>query len=160
MALARGSATGVQVQNALAGALILVLSACAIREGLVHEIGMMARIGPGFFPLMLGVVLAGLGVAVLFVPETSAQRLGDMTAEIARTARPLLFVSAGVAAFALLIDRSGLLPATFATVVLGSFGNRKARLLPVLLLGVGLAVLAALIFRVGLGMHMPLLRGL
>ncbi len=149
-----------QIQNALAGALILVLAACTIREGLVHEIGMMARIGPGFFPLMLGAILACLGVAVLFVPETRAQTLSDMTAEIVKTARPLFFVSAGVAAFALLIDRSGLVPATFASVVLGSYGNRSARLVPVLLLGIGLAALAALVFRFGLGMHMPLLRGL
>ncbi|WP_224406223.1 tripartite tricarboxylate transporter TctB family protein [Afifella sp. IM 167] len=148
-----------RIQNAIAGGLMIALAAVAIREGMAHDLGRMANIGPGFFPLMLGMILAVLGAAILFVRETVPEDLADTLAELRQALRPLLCICGGVAAFALLIGRVGLVPATMAVVVIGGFAWRDARPMPVLLLAIGLSAFAALVFRIGLGMPMPLLKG-
>ena len=51
------------------GAILIVLGLALAWKSLDYRIGVLARLGPGFFPLMLGVVLAVLGLLILVLPE-------------------------------------------------------------------------------------------
>lgn len=82
-----------------------------IYSGLELSIGTMRRIGPGFFPLGLGAIMAILGVGLLFERQ-------DENRDDTRNPRGLIFISLALAAFAGLLETLGLFPATAAMVLL------------------------------------------
>ena len=47
------------------GGLMLLFGLGAIWEGMSYRIGTLVRMGPGFFPVALGVILALVGVAIM-----------------------------------------------------------------------------------------------
>ncbi len=117
-----------------------------------YRVGAPARMGPGFFPTMLGYLLAGLGaIVVLFSFRKTIHALTPPPFEL----RPFLAVLIAVAAFSVLIERIGLVPTTIVMTVIAAFANSQFRLGRALLLGVCLAVLSWLIFSIGLQMTLP-----
>jgi hypothetical protein len=72
----------------------------------------------------------------------------------------LIWVSASLVAFGLAFTWLGLVPAIILTVVIAAAADRTSRPLSAVLLGVGFAIGAWLIFRVGLNLPMPAFRGL
>src|SRR5690554_2954907 len=82
-----------------------------------YDLGTVRRMGPGMFPFGLGMILAVLGVAIVL---PALKRPGSKI-EI-RIYSPL-FVLTGVAAFAFLIPKLGLLPAAAALIVITSLAE-------------------------------------
>jgi len=89
----------------LGGGLMLLLGLGAAFQASHYELGSLRRMGPGYFPLALGVILAVTGSLIL---------LGSLRG-----------TAAGVAAFAVIGRYGGLLPATFVSVFLAALGDRK-----------------------------------
>lgn len=136
------------------GTLAAAFGAFLLWEGATYSIGTARRMGPGWFPVALGWLMLGLGGLLALNGLTgrdAAPPEGD------ETARPMsvLWVGAGIAAFALLLERAGLVPATFAMVALASFAAPRPRPLTVAALGVVVAVMAWVVFRLGLGLPLP-----
>lgn len=105
------------------GVLMLLMGLGAILEGARYSLGTLSRMGPGFFPVSLGVILTclGLGIAV-----------GGRWAAPDDTKRPLppewrgwSCICLSIVAFAVLGHYFGLLPATFAIVFISALGNRQ-----------------------------------
>lgn len=117
-----------------------------------YEMGTVNRMGPGMFPVALGVVLAAFGV-MQAVPALF--RTGKMP-EI-RIWTPL-FVLSGVAAFALMIRPFGLLPAVLGVTLISSLAELKIRPVSLAILAGSLCLISWLIFRVGLGLPIPMYR--
>lgn len=117
-----------------------------------YNLGTLRRIGPGMFPMGLGVALAGLGLAIAIVAPDRRQRRPEFDLRVAAA------VVAAILTFGLLVGWIGLVPAIIGTVAVGSLAESPFRPVSVILLGAGLCVLSWLIFRVGLGLPMPLLR--
>lgn len=117
-----------------------------------YQLGTMRRMGPGMFPVGLGLVLAGLGVAIcVWAPERGLRRPDfDL-----RVAAKVIF---SIIAFGLIVGSFGLILAIMATVLISSLAERPFRPVPALLLGAFLCVLATLIFKVGLGLPIPVLK--
>lgn len=78
------------------------------------DLGTMRRMGPGAFPLGLGVILLGLG-AILVIAD-----LRRPFEVLPPDLRALLATAAAVACFALLAERAGVLPAVAASVLVMS----------------------------------------
>jgi len=112
------------------------------------EIGTVRRMGTGFFPLVLIVILAGFGV-ILAVRGvlTRSVRVAPITL------RPLLIILVSFVAFALLVDRVGLILAIFAQVAVAHFASDETKPAQSLLFGIVLALLSSGVF-VGL-LNMP-----
>lgn len=116
------------------------------------ELGTPQKMGPAMFPAALGFLLGGMGaimaVAAYFrhgpVPEVRA--------------RVSVCVLSGLAAFALLLSWFGLIPAIMGVTVISSFAERKVRPITVAVLSVTLCLMAWLIFSVGLGLPITLLK--
>lgn len=153
------------------GALILfALGAATAVKAQEYHLGTLNRMGPGFVPTALGVILAAVGLA-LFV--TTALR-GNDPAEGPGMAMPSagieipvraewrgwLCICAGVLAFAFLAERAGLVPATFACVIVTAMGDRENSWRDAALLALGMVVLSVGIFWWGLGVRLPLVEGL
>ncbi len=135
------------------GALLVALGAfVAAYAGTHYRIGAPAHMGPGFFPVALGCILAVLGLIVLLL----SFRVSQHAWEVAAIAwRPLGAILVAVAVFALIVGRFGLMPATVALTFIAALAEPRFRWRRTLLLAVSLAVLSWLIFTVGLQMTLP-----
>lgn len=117
-----------------------------------YELGTLRRMGPGMFPMALGFILAAFGL-VLMVP--ALLRPGAMPET--RLWSPL-FVLAGVAGFAILIRPFGLIPAILAVTIISSLAELRIYPKSLVLLCLALCGIAYLVFRVGLGLPLPMFR--
>jgi len=119
-----------------------------------YDMGTAARMGPAFFPTMLGGLLLLLGVVILIKGLTARTEDGHLAPF---HFRPLVLVLGSVVAFGLLLRPAGLLVALAALVFISSLGSHEFRLRDVLLLTVGLSVLVLIVFIYGLSMTVPVL---
>jgi len=117
-----------------------------------YDMGTAARMGPAFFPTMLGGLLLLLGVFI------GVKGLAAGTAE-GRVEpfqfRALVLVLGSVIAFGLLLRPAGLVVSLFVLVFVSSLGSHEFRLRDVLLLAVGMALLVLTVFIWALGMTIP-----
>jgi hypothetical protein len=92
-----------------------------------YGLGRPGRIGAGYVPLVVGLLLLGLG---LLLVTRSGRSRDPVDTDIAW--RPMLLVTAGIVTFALLLDRVGLMAAIIATVVVAgpaALGNTLVSML-------------------------------
>jgi len=111
---------------------------------LQYEFGSSARIGPGYFPFVLGAITAILGVWVAFAREKAAE------AEGTQTWRAVLSVLISVLLFAVLIEPVGFLPAVFVSVAVAAVGDATARPFGTFFLAACVTAGSWLVFSVGL----------
>jgi hypothetical protein len=125
----------------------------AIYGGANYQFGELRRMGPGFFPVVLGYVLSGLGVVLLISSFTGPlERLGEINW------RSFFAVLAGLVAFAFLADKVGMVPSALVMTFVVAFGERNYRWVRTTVLAVVLAVIGVLIFTWGLGLPIPAFR--
>lgn len=113
-----------------------------------YNVGNGARMGPGYFPLLLGVILAILGGLILFKGLVSKSETGDKLGGIAW--RPLGYIIGANVLFGVLlgglpkfgIPSMGLVVAIFGLTILASLAGEKFKLREVLVLCVLLAILS------------------
>lgn len=137
----------VDYRDVIGGTLVTLGGVGAMYHSLTSlQVGTLARMGPGYFPALVGGLLILCGLMIL-IP--ALLRAGPMPhIEF----RPLFWISISTLAFALLLIPFGLIPAVIAQSLLSGMADRKLSWAKSLLLSGGLAILATLIFRVGLGM--------
>lgn len=141
------------IKDIIGGAALIVIGAAITFHSVTSlQLGTISNMGPGLFPTGLSVILAGFGI-MLLVPALF--RAG--TAPKVRIWTPL-FVLAGIGVFALVIQPLGLLPAILAVTIISSFAELKFRPVSLALLCACLCLLAWLVFHVGLGLAIPMLR--
>jgi hypothetical protein len=147
--------------GAIGGTLALAAGVWVMIEASGYPLGTLRRMGPGYFPVLLGALLAAMGglLALTALLSGEAGCAGEPREDDVRPdARALVAVLAGLGAFALLLPRFGLVPAVAALVVISAQGSGQMRPLGALALAVVLAALAWAIFRLGLGLPLPAFR--
>ena len=107
----------------IGGTLMLLLGIGAMVQGQTYAVGTLSRMGPGYFPVALGAILAFIGVALLI-----SARLAQPPVEI----KPLppewrgwICIILGVVAFSVVGKYGGLVPATVAIVFISAMGERQ-----------------------------------
>ena len=136
-----------------AGAIYLALAAVVVWIGSGYEQGTSARMGPGYFPIVLGVVLALFGAVSV---GRSFVRPGAPVGAFAW--RPLVLVLGATVLFGLLLPGAGVLVALPCLVVVGALASRHSRLdLASAATLVGLVAFCVIVFVKGLGLPMPLI---
>lgn len=119
-----------------------------------YSLGTSARPGPGYFPLMLSVLMAILGAVVLFKSLTIETEGGDKVGPFAW--RPLLIVVASIIVFGLLLPRLGLFATVPLLIVMVSLATTEFTWVGTLVNAAVLTVFAWLVFVVGLKLTIPL----
>jgi putative tricarboxylic transport membrane protein len=104
--------------------------------------------GPGFFPVAVGVALAALGLAIIAEVRHSSAPAPDLPL------RPMALIVAGLVVFAVLVGRAGLVPATLALVLISAFADRAMTPLRALVSALGITAMGYLVFV--LGFRLPL----
>jgi hypothetical protein len=119
-----------------------------------YSLGTSARPGPGYFPLMLSVIMAVLGAIVLFKSLTIETEGGDKVGAFAW--RPLLIVVVSIVVFGLLLPRLGLFLTVPVLILMVSFATSEFTWIGTLINAVVLTVFSWLVFVVGLKLTIPL----
>jgi hypothetical protein len=119
-----------------------------------YDMGTAVRMGPAYFPTVLGVLLAFLGVIVLIQAFTTTG------APMPRFAmRPLIIVLIAIALFGVMIRSVGLVPATITLVVVSALGGHEFRVIEVTIMAIAMAVFVVAVFYYGLGLPFTLWPG-
>jgi len=119
-----------------------------------YTMGTPARMGPGFFPFYLGVILTLLGV---WIALTGMRVHANDPGKVERFHwKPIFWVLASIVVFGLVLKTVGMLIAGMMLVIGASIGSHEFKLKPVLILAVALVVFCALVFVVGLKLPIPL----
>ena len=118
-----------------------------------YSMGVSARPGPGYFPLILSVIMVLLGAVVLFKSLTIETEGGDPIGDIAW--RPLIVVVVAITVFGLLLPRLGMLITVPILIFITSLAGDQFRWKGVLAAAVVLTAASYLIFIFGLKLTIP-----
>jgi uncharacterized membrane protein YhdT len=142
-----------------AGGLMMLLGVGAAVTGSGYKFGTLARMGPGFMPVVLGVVLAFIGVLIAGTALGSTEP-DDQTF---LPQNPQWFgwfcILAGPVLFIVLGQYGGMIPAVFACVFVSALGDKTATYKSSFVLACGVTVFGVLLFHYLLNIPFPLLRG-
>ncbi len=128
-------------QDLFAGLFLIAVAILAhyLASGL--SMGRLVRMGPGYLPTVLSWLLGGLGVIIALRGFTI-----NGPALATWTWRPLIALSASLIAFALLLERGGLVVAIIVTTQIASLATPRHRPLSTLILGVALSAMSTALF--------------
>jgi hypothetical protein len=148
-----------------AGGLLFVVGASAAYIGSGYQVGTLTRMGPGFFPTCLGILLAFMGILVALAsmgPKSATAPAIDALHSMPAHPdwRGWACIIGSVAAFITLAEYAGLLPATFCCVFVACMGDRTANLKGSLALSAGITLFGLLLFSYVLRVQIPVIRGL
>jgi hypothetical protein len=143
------------------GLLFTVVGAAFAYGATSYSIGTGARMGPGYFPLLLGVILAVLGAIILFKSLVVETPDGDLVGAFAW--RPLVFIISGNLLFGILLGglpkfglpAMGLIVAIYGTTIVVSMAGEQFKLKEVLVLGTILSIMSYAAFIMLLKLQFP-----
>ncbi len=134
-------------QDFFSGLLFIAFGLITIIVAQDYKFGTAVRMGPGYFPMVLGWIMVALGAL------TSLRSLWLDGPPIPKMAlRPILMVTLGVLAFGALIDPLGLVVAALALFLISALGGHEFKIKEVLLLFVLLTAVSVGLFVYGIGL--------
>ncbi len=144
-----------------AGLLFLAIGVAFAWGATTYNVGTGARMGPGYFPLTLGVVLAILGAVETLKAMVIESESGDKIGKWAW--RPICYVLGANLAFGVLlgglpsikVPAMGMILAIYALTIIASMAGERFKLKDVLILATILAIGSYLAFIVLLKLQIP-----
>jgi hypothetical protein len=139
-------------KDLLAGGIFVAFGLAFAITSTTYEVGTALRMGPGFFPLVLGSVLVLLGIAIAvkaFVAGEGDDDLGPVPWKAAA------LLVAALLFFGFTVQGLGLVPALFVTVFLSALAGHRARVIPAVVIASCLTALSVLIFVIVLQLRLP-----
>jgi hypothetical protein len=118
-----------------------------------YSIGSSTRMGPGYFPLMVGSLIVVFGLILAIAALTSREPQPRVPTF---ALRPLLFIIAAIAVFAALVDSLGVITAVAAMVIVARLSRIDGTLAEVAVTIVALCAIAVLVFVYGLNMPLQM----
>ena len=152
----------------LAGWLFVLIGGLAVVIARDYPLGSAMRMGPGYFPAILGGLLCLFGGTLIVrgirsrrPPRRSAPPLLREEGNVAGGWgwRPLALIALSMVLFGFLLGRLGLIPALAVMFFVSALGGREFRFKEVLILTVLMSAFAAGVFIYGLKLPYPLLGG-
>ena len=141
-------------RDALAGLIFIAFGLGSIWIASGYELGTARAMGPGYFPVVLGGLIAILGGSLTVRALLASQ--GEEGAGARWNLRPLILIPGAVLFFAILIRPAGLVVSTVAIVLLARLSGRDFRLIESVVIGIVLSVICAILFVYGLGMPLQI----
>src|SRR5712691_3638863 len=130
-----------------AGVMFFGFAMVAVLAARGYSLGSAGRMGPGYFPLLLGMVLAGLGVVLV---GRSIVLTGEPLPRF--HVLPLAIIAVAVCLFGLAIEPLGLVVSLAILIVLAAWAGPQFRLLETVALAVALIVFSVGVFVYALGL--------
>jgi hypothetical protein len=138
-----------------AGMVLVVTGSLAVLIARDYAFGTMVRMGPGFFPTVLGGLLVLFGIHLLAKGLRGADKI-----EAGWSLRAMIVLPLSLALFGVLIDRAGLVPALAVLIAGSAAGGKVFKPAEIVLLAAFLIVFSVTVFVWALGRPFTLLVGL
>ena len=137
------------------GVMLIATGAGAIFIARNYPFGSSLRMGPGYFPTVLG------GLLVLFGIYFAARSLRDNAEKLVGSwsLRALIILPLSLVLFGLMIDRVGFIPAMVVLIFCAAAASTQFRIVEVLLFSVALTALCVVVFIWALGLPYELIAG-
>jgi hypothetical protein len=135
----------------LAGLLFIAFGGAAVYFARDYPMGWIERMGPGYFPTVLGWVLCLFGASVML--------RGLITGEAVKGAwgwRPLGFLTFAIVVFGATMETIGLVPSLIMLIFVAALAGRDFRLKEVVLLAILMSAFTAGVFIYGLNLPYPM----
>ncbi|NBE93109.1 tripartite tricarboxylate transporter TctB family protein [Nonomuraea sp. KC401] len=138
--------------DVLAGAMFVLLGGAFVVGSLGYELGTPLRMGPGAFPLLVGVLVAALGVGIVVKGLVA----GEVIVFGRIPWRAVGVITLALVFFGFTVRGLGFVAASAVTALLTTLASSRVRPLMAVAVTAGLTVASALIFVVGLQLRLPL----
>jgi len=135
-----------------AGLIFFSIGATWLASSLSYRVGTATAMGPGYFPLVVSLILTALGIGSVIRSLKFAE--ADVIEPWPLVA--IVLVLGGVVGFGLLLESAGLIAAAAVLILLSCWWRLRARPVETLLLTAALIALVSGIFVFGLGMPVDL----
>ena len=140
------------LKDVLAGAIFIVLGLAFALGALAYEVGDPLRMGPGYMPLALGILVTALGIGVI-IKGFLAGEGGD----IGRVEwRAVVLIVAALLFFGITVRGLGVAGALFGTTLLAALARDRTAPLEALAIAIGLTLLSVVLFIYVLQLRLPL----
>ncbi len=138
-----------------AGLLLIATGTVAIFIARNYTFGTSLRMGPGYFPVVLGATLILFGLYIMATGLRAGETLSGPW-----SLRAIVIIPLSLVMFGLLVERAGFVPAMLVLIFGSATASTEFRLLEVLLFSLFLTALCVAVFVWGLGLPYPLFGGL
>jgi hypothetical protein len=133
-------------------AFIVIGVAFGLNAWLTLRLGTAHSMGPGYFPVLLGLVLVGLGGAIAYSAVGKPQEAFGMVAW-----RGITLVTVGIVFFAVTVRGLGMAPSLAIASFLAARASGRLSLLGSLLLAIGLSAFCVVLFIYALRLPYPVI---
>ncbi|MBI3935516.1 MAG: tripartite tricarboxylate transporter TctB family protein [Betaproteobacteria bacterium] len=138
----------------LSGLMFIVTGVVAMVIARDYPFGSALRMGPGYFPSVLGGILVAFGVYVMLMGLRKQEKvMGNWSV------RALILLPLSMFVYGFLIEHVGFIGALLALTFVSAAAGREFKLIEVLLVTIGLTVFSVGLFIYGLGLPYPLVKG-
>ena len=137
-----------------AGLILIAIGTAAVLIARSYPFGTALRMGPGYFPVVLGAVLIVFGLAILAGSLRSGERIAGSW-----SLRALIILPLSLILFGVLMQYAGFVPAMLVLIFGSATASNEFKLIEVLLFALGLTALSVIVFVWGLGLPYPLIVG-
>ena len=141
-------------KDVLVGLAFIAIGALGVVVARDYPMGSAMRMGPGYFPTVLGGILFALGVYVMVRGIVSGAKVNAEWSW-----QPLAMITLSIVLFGFLIERLGMIPALVVMFFVIAAAGREFRFGEVLLLTIAMSVFAVGVFVYGLKLPYPLFAG-
>lgn len=143
------------------GALIAAVGAFTMMQAYTYQIGQLARMGPGYYPMMLGAFLVVLGILIPLSPdpdEVLHEAADDAPAGPSRKdrLRGMACIAGGIGLFIVIGHFLGFLPATFALVFTSAMGDTSNTPRTAAILAAAMTLFGLVVFSWALQLQFPM----
>ena len=138
-------------QDLGAAMVFMVIGIAGLAFGGELAFGSSAKMGPGYFPKILSVLILAIG-AMLAVKAVTVDGPGIERVQL----RPICFIIAAIVLFGALLPELGLVVTAILVTLLAAFARRVVNLRETLWLGAGLALFSVAVFVLALSQPLPI----
>jgi hypothetical protein len=138
------------------GILFIAIGALVAMQGAGYGIGSLQHLGAGFFPMILGVALSGIGILIAAAGVLARANGTEAIESIgAPEWRGFAAIVCGVLSFIFVGKYFGLAPAAFSCVFISAFGDRASTLKGSVVLALTVPIFAVWLFAFMLKVQFP-----
>jgi hypothetical protein len=141
-----------------AGLAMILLGAGVTLNSMTYDLGSLMHMGPGMFPLILGILLTFVGVLIFGTGVATPLAEGERILPESMEWRGWACILAGPLMFIIFGYWFGMVAATFMCVFVSAFGDRTATLKGSFLLAACITIAGSFLFSYVLKVPFPLFR--
>jgi hypothetical protein len=138
--------------DVIAGGIFVLIGGAFVVGSLGYALGTPLRMGPGAFPLLMGAIVAVLGLAIVIKGLIA----GEVVSFGPVPWRAVALIVLAVLFFGFTVRGLGFVPTSAVTALLTTLASARVRLLTAVAVTAALTVASTLIFVVGLQLRIPL----